>query len=167
MPVNQYQLFVDLDGVLADFDLGVRRACGREPSEMEPRRMWPVLARTPGFYARLEWMNGGRQLWNALRPFAPVILTGMPMGKWAEPQKRKWCSEKLGNHIPVLTGLSRHKPELARQWMEEHNQSGKIPLLIDDRLKQKGPWEDAGGVFILHLSTEDSLRTLRELGFKL
>ncbi len=164
---DKYQLFVDLDGVLADFNLGVRRAAGREPAELQPRRMWPLLARTPGFYARLEWMSDGPELWNALRPFAPVILTGMPMGQWAEPQKRQWCREKLGGHIPVLTGLSRHKPELARQWLEEQQQTGKIPLLIDDRLKQKEPWEDAGGVFILHLETESSLQALRELGFTL
>ena len=159
-----YQLFIDLDGVLVDFDGGVTRAAGRPPSELRPSEMWPVLARTPGFYARLDWLEGGRDLWEAVRPFGPAVLTGLPMGKWAEPQKREWCGRELGADVPVITGFARDKPALAAAWMEERGLAGRRPLLVDDRLKTQEPWEDAGGVFVLHLDAGRTLGALRDLG---
>lgn len=35
----------------------------------------------------LEWMSDGQELWNSIVGLQPTILTGLPMGKWAEPQK--------------------------------------------------------------------------------
>ncbi len=164
-PAEKYQLFVDLDGVLVDFETGVRRATGKEPSELHPRSMWPAIAGTKGFYDRLGWMPDGRDLWQVVNDFQPVILTGLPMGKWAEPQKRSWCERELSSDIPVITGMSRRKADLAHIWLEENELSDKTPILIDDRLKIKEPWEAAGGIFILHLSAADSIEKLKELGF--
>lgn len=163
--MRDYQLFVDLDGVLADFDAGVRRATGKEPSELHPGRMWPILARTPGFYADLSWMDDGLELWDAVKGFSPVILTGLPRGRWAEPQKRAWCARELGESVPVITCFSARKAERAGEWMEERGLEGKTPVLVDDRLKLKESWEEAGGTFILHLSAEGSLGELGRLGF--
>lgn len=162
---SDYQLFVDLDGVLVDFDSGVRHATGKDPAELTPRQMWPVLARTTGFYDSLSWMSDGRELWEALRTYSPAILTGLPMGKWAEPQKRSWCSRELGDEIPVITGMSRKKAELALEWLEKQNEERRTPVLIDDRLKIKESWETAGGIFVLHLDAETSLEALRGLSF--
>jgi hypothetical protein len=162
---DQFLLFIDLDGVLADFDRGVFKATGNDPSELHPGKMWPVLARTPGFYEGLEWMDDGPALWDAVKAFNPVILTGLPMGRWAEPQKRSWCARELGRDVPVIAGMSRHKAELARAWMVENRKDHLLPVLVDDRLKLKDPWEHAGGRFVLHLNTPDSLLLLAGLGF--
>ena len=167
MSTNEFQLFVDLDGVLADFDAGVRRVTGKDPSELHPRHMWPAVARTKGFYDQLDWMQDGRDLWTAVKKFSPAILTGLPMGKWAEPQKRSWCERELGTDIHVITGRSRHKADLAILWLEEQDMEEKTPVLIDDRLKMKESWEAAGGRFILHLSAAGSIEKLRELGYPL
>lgn len=35
----------------------------------------------------LDWMEDGRDLWDGVRDLQPTILTGLPMGDWAEPQK--------------------------------------------------------------------------------
>lgn len=165
MRMEGYQLFVDLDGVLADFDEGVRRITGKDPAELHPRRMWPAIAKTRGFYDSLNWMSDGRVLWDAVQDFDPVILTGLPMGKWAEPQKRSWCERELGPEIPVVTGMSRKKAELAAQWMEENGLGGRIPVLVDDRLKMKEAWEASGGHFILHLDAPGSIKELKALGY--
>ena len=155
---------MDLDGVLVDFEAGVREACGRDASEMKPSAMWPVLARTPRFYDRLGWMNDGRELWESVVHLNPVILTGLPMGQWAEVQKRSWCARELGEDVPVITGMSRHKADLAQAWLEEEENDHLTPVLVDDRLKLRESWEDMGGVFILHVSAEDSLNRLKEKG---
>ncbi len=167
MSTDQFQLFVDLDGVLVDFDAGVRRATGKDPSELHPRRMWPAIARTRGFYDRLDWIPDGRDLWSTVKYCSPVILTGLPMGKWAEPQKRSWCERELGADVHVITGMSRNKADLALLWLEEHHLEEKTPILIDDRLKIKEPWEAAGGKFILHLNAVGSIEDLKNLGYPL
>lgn len=163
--MNDYQLFLDLDGVLVDFDAGVRLAVGKDPAELHPSQMWPVLAKTPGFYDRLSWMADGRELWNAVAHLEPTILTGLPMGKWAEPQKRNWCSRELGNEVPVITGLSRHKAEMALAWLDDNGRRERIPVLVDDRLRLAESWQAMGGRFILHLNAQSSISALQDLGF--
>jgi len=161
---GKFQIFVDLDGVLADFDLGVKAITGKYPLEMTPGKMWRILASQKDFFSKLRWMPDGKKLWQAVLPYNPVILTGLPLGKWAEPQKRTWCRKELGESVPVITGMSKDKPFLAIDWLEENELDWKVPLLIDDRLKLKEPWENTGGIFILHLDTDSTIKELEEKG---
>lgn len=152
-----YKLFVDLDGVLADFEAAVIRITGRHPSEQPPRKMWPELARTPGFYEHLAWTSDGRALWEAVRDLRPTILTGLPLGRWAEPQKRAWCARELGPEVPVITCMSRDKARHAREATPE----GVVPLLIDDRERLRDSWEHMGGVFVHHTDAASSVAAIR------
>jgi hypothetical protein len=157
---TNYTLFVDLDGVLADFDAGVKAATGKLPSEMRPKQMWPRLARTPQFYAELDWMPDGRELWEYVASHDPIVLTGLPMGKWAEPQKREWCRRELGAEVEVITCMSRRKPAIAA----ERTGSGATPVIVDDRDRIREAWEEMGGIFIHHKSARQSIAELKELG---
>ena len=157
----KYRLFLDLDGVLADFDAGVVLATGQSPADLGDRRMWPILARTPGFYDTLPWMGDGRDLWQFSKGHHPTILTGLPLGKWAEPQKRAWCARELGAEVPVITCLSREKGQKAASLLEP----GEVMVLVDDRLKVQQAWEDAGGLFVLHTSAASSIEALVALGY--
>lgn len=154
-----YKLFLDLDGVLADFDAGVIELFGEPPSEIPPPRMWARIARTEGFYAELPWMPDGRQLWEFAAAFEPTILTGLPRGSWAEPQKRTWCARELGDEVPVITCMSREKADRGA----EATPPGKIPVLIDDRERLRDAWVEAGGVFIHHTGADSSITAIREL----
>ena len=141
-------VFVDLDGVLVDFDAGVRKIFGRNPSEIAPKTMWPRLARTPGFYDTLSWTNGGKELWEALRPYKPTICSGLPLGTWAGPQKMSWCRRELGEEVKVILCKSREKSLHCK---------GPRSILIDDRKEIGEAWDAAGGVFIHHV---DSMNTI-------
>jgi hypothetical protein len=157
---KKMQLFVDLDGVLADFDGAVRRICGAAPDAIDPGRMWKAVAHTSGFYEHLDWMPDGQELWAAVKSLEPIILTGLPRGNWAEPQKRRWCARELGQEVPVIACQSREKHLEARQVIDHD----VVPVLIDDRQKLQADWEDVGGIFIHHLSSVESLAALRTLG---
>lgn len=148
-------LFLDLDGVLADFDGGVRATTGCPPGDLAARVMWKALARHPDFYGTLDMMADAPDLWAFCAPSRPTILTGLPMGRWAEPQKRAWVARVLGADVPVVACLSRDK----------HLWSGPGHVLVDDRIDLRDRWEAAGGTFVHHTTAAASIAALRALGF--
>lgn len=148
-----FKLFLDLDGVLADFEARVMELTGRKADDQPSRRMWPILANPKhDFYNSLNWMSDGQELWEKTKMYNPTILTGLPMGNWAEAQKRTWCARMLGENVPVITCMARDKHTFARPG----------DVLVDDRVKAKSEWERVGGVFIHHTSTETSLAQLAQ-----
>ena len=60
------KIFFDMDGVLADFDRGVRELCGMEPVGQDDRTpekdaaQWARVREVDNFYDRLELMPGAR-----------------------------------------------------------------------------------------------------------
>lgn len=147
-------IFVDLDGVLVDFDAGVQRLTGKTPAQFQKQHglasFWSLLARTPDFYAKLPAHPDGPRIWRAVREYNPTILSGVPHGDWAAPQKRAWVKKYLGETVPVITCLSRDK----------HTYASPGAILIDDSAKLGPAWEAAGGLFIHHIDIE---RTLFEI----
>ena len=162
----KYVVFCDLDGVLVDFDRGVKELTGKLPTEQKTRHMWPRLAQTPDFYASLPWMPDGPELWRFIQPYGPIILTGLPLGKWAKPQKLEWCRRELGSHVRVLAGWSKDKARDARAYLEKEGLDGsRTPILIDDREKLQEAWENHGGIFIHHRDAPTTIAALKQLGF--
>ncbi|MBY0335352.1 MAG: hypothetical protein K2X11_01985 [Acetobacteraceae bacterium] len=149
------QLFLDLDGVLADFDRGVLEVTGRRPEELPLKSMWAALARAPRFFETLAMMEDAEALWRFCAPHRPTILTGLPLGGWAPAQKKAWVARILGAHVPVITCMSREKP----RW------SAPGHVLVDDRASAREGWERKGGTFLHHVSAEASIAALRGLGF--
>lgn len=156
---HRYWIFVDLDGVLADFEEGVHQHLQAAPSELAPARLWSSLSRIPDFYTHLPWMAEGKELWQHLKPLNPTILTGVPWGNWAKPQKYAWCKRELGPEVPVITCFSRQKAQEGRA----HTPKGKIPLLIDDRSLLRTSWEQLPGVFLHHENTRTTLQNLHDI----
>ncbi|WP_426957778.1 hypothetical protein [Muricoccus radiodurans] len=149
------QLFVDLDGVIADFDRGVKAVTGRRPEELSLKVMWAALAKAPRFFDTLEFMEDAEALWRFCAPHKPTILTGLPLGSWAPAQKKAWVARMLGAHVPVITCMSKEKP----RW----SQPGHV--LVDDRASAREGWEKKGGTFVHHVSAARSIAALRKLGF--
>jgi hypothetical protein len=151
-------VFLDCDGVLADFDKGAAEVFGMHPREYERRfglgKFWAALARSPDFFGNLDLMPDAMELFEAVRRLGPVILTGLPRGSWAEPQKRRWAERHFPG-VPVITTSAALK--------REHCHLGDA--LVDDRDKHRHLWERAGGVFIHHRNAAASIKRLRELGF--
>jgi len=147
------RLFLDADGVLADFDQGARRLLGLRPKEFIARHgrgtFWKRLAKAPNFYGSLPEMPDARMLFDAVEHLNPTILTGLPMGSWAAPQKVEWAAEHFPG-VPIITCMARDK--------HKHMKRGDV--LLDDREKHREEYEAAGVVFVHHKNAEDSLSQL-------
>lgn len=146
------KVFLDCDGVLADFDGHCEAVFGEKPvrEEGETKDRLKAQMRAHGsFYRDLPLKSDAMRLYEALAHANPVILTGCPEGGWAEPQKVAWAAEHFPG-VPILTCRSSQKYKHARHYS----------LLIDDYLKYAGLWRDAGGIFLHHKDTERTLATL-------
>ena len=156
MPVDQPNLFLDADGVLADFDAGAKALLGMTPREFEARRgrgaFWKRLANAPDFYASLPQMADARILFEAVKHLKPTILTGLPLGNWAAPQKVKWAAEHFPG-VPIITCMARDK----------HKYMKPGDVLVDDRENHRATYEAEGVIFVHHKNAEDSLRQLAKI----
>ena len=78
MGAKHPHLFLDCDGVLADFDAGAKNLLGMTPAEFEQRRgrgeFWKRLARAPDFYGQLSEMPDAQRLFRAVKHLKPTIL---------------------------------------------------------------------------------------------
>ena len=152
------QIYLDCDGVLADFNAGAEKILGLAPDAFERRhgaqQFWRKLAGADGFFEHLDLLPDARELYEAVRAKAPIILTGMPRGRWAEPQKRAWAARHFPG-VPMIATLAVQK--------REHCHPGDV--LVDDRLDHRGKWEDAGGLFIHHVSAAASIEELKAAGY--
>ena len=147
------QLYLDCDGVLADFDSGATAILGLPPRAYEQRhglgRFWSRLAAAPDFYFGLPLMPDAMVLFDAVKHLDPVILTGLPGGNWAAGQKVRWAARYFPG-TRIVTTLARDK--------RDHAKEGDV--LVDDQSKHRHLWEEVGGVFIHH---RNARRTLAEL----
>ena len=152
------QIYLDCDGVLADFDKAAEMILGAPPHIFEkrhgPGQFWKRLANAEGFFERLDPLPDAFELYEAVKAKGPIILTGMPHGKWAEPQKRRWAARHFPG-VPVITTTAALK--------REHCHPGDV--LVDDRSQHRRLWEQAGGLFIHHRSAKASIEALRSAGY--
>lgn len=149
------QLYLDCDGVLADFERGAAEVLGMPVEAFQkrynPGKFWQKLATAPDFYANLPPLPDAYRLFDAVKHLNPIILTGLPRGNWAAPQKERWAAE----HFPgtrIITCMAVDK--------RRHCQEGDV--LVDDTLKHRHLWEGAGGIFIHHKDAETSLSELSQ-----
>ena len=156
MANSQPDLFLDADGVLADFDAGVTKLLGMKPAAFEARHgrreFWKRIAKAPNFYGLLPPMADARTLFDAVEHLRPTILTGLPLGNWAAPQKVKWAAEHFPG-VPIITCMARDKHKFM--------QAGDV--LVDDRENHRAAYEKEGVIFVHHKNAKDSLTQLARI----
>jgi len=158
-----YKIFVDLDGVLANFDKKVKELTGKLPDQLVKKDMWNAIKKYykdgHQFYRELDLMPDANQLWNHIKVHDPIILTAT--GQKVESikqEKVEWCKE----HFPGVQMIGVvHSHEKANYIIRD---TEEISILIDDREKSINPWVAAGGVGILHTSARQTIKELKGLG---
>lgn len=150
------QVFVDLDGVLADFDTAHAKYFDYRPLKQQEHVDWALVKAIPDYFRNLPPMVDKDILCKYLSNITPepIILTGIPVSiPEAEQQKREWVKEHVGP-VKVICCLSKEK--------SLHAKPGD--LLIDDWERYKDLWIAKGGRWITHTSAENTIRQLKEIG---
>ena len=154
--ITEYQVYCDMDGVLTDFELGYEKLTGIDlKGEFQKGEdFWdPISKAGVGFWAGLQWMPGGKELWAYLKPFNPVLLSAPSREQSSRIGKAVWVKHKIPGTKLILR-YAKQKQQLATQ----------NSILIDDRQVNIDQWEAAGGIGILHTSTANTIQQLQKLG---
>lgn len=152
-------IYLDMDGVIADFDCFFKCSFGVLPSQVSSEERWQRVVEHPNYWADLPKKNDADKLVNYLREYGFTILTGVPVigGKKAEVEKKIWLKKHYGMDKDIICCLGREKSKFCR--------TGDI--LIDDWAPNIERWIQAGGIGILHTSIENTLEQLKQLGYNL
>jgi hypothetical protein len=154
--VMDYKIYCDMDGVLADFESGYEELTGIDlrGEFQKGEDFWdPISKAGVGFWAGLKWMPDGQKLWDYLKPFNPVLLSAPSREQSSRIGKHVWVKHKIPGTKLILRYASQ-KQELATP----------ESILIDDRQVNIDQWEAAGGIGILHTSTDNTIKQLQKLG---
>jgi 5'(3')-deoxyribonucleotidase len=130
------KIYVDMDGVLADFDAWK----DAQPEITDDPSLWEAVCKIPHFYSILKPMPEAHRLMSYLQslhiPLA--ILTGIPRKTTvpdAEFDKSEWTLKNFG-HIEFHIGPFSQ---------DKQNWSGPGLILIDDKPVNIQQWEAKGG----------------------
>ena len=156
-------LYLDLDGVIADFNEYAQRTLGLPPSQgIYPNDKWQKLAENPRIYRDLLKTPYAEELVRRCvkfcleRNYEYAFLTAVPKGndvKWAFYDKVEWA-QKYFPGVPVFFGpFSKDK--------HQHCKPGDI--LIDDRVSNIEEWQAAGGIAIHHTDIDTTFAELAKL----
>ena len=153
----KYKIYVDMDGVLVDFDGGYEKLTGmttREADEKGPEFFWkPISKAGAKWWITLNWMSDGKQLWDYVKKYNPELLSAPSREEASKMGKRIWVKRELPGAKLILRSADK-KQEFA----------SPTSILIDDREKNIEQWEAAGGIGILHTDTSSTIKKLKELG---
>jgi len=155
------QIYLDLDGVMADFDRHFLELFGMESKDLDDPTLWKKINGYGKFFLELPLCPGAMDFFETIRARNPIVLTACPKTNYqvAAIQKREWVREHLGTDIQVLPVLGGKNKVL---FMHK-----KGDILIDDFEKNCIPWREHGGEAIVHRNfeyTRKQLTAIDELG---
>ena len=115
------------------------------------------------FWANLDWMIGGQQLYKFISRYNPNVLSAY--------SDKDATGSKTGkmNWLKKNTKFKRSKINLVLRDQKKKfakDNDGKANILIDDYEKNIKEWEQAGGIGVIYTNAPNTIRELKKLGFK-
>jgi hypothetical protein len=154
-------IYCDMDNVLVDFLKGAEEVIGGPFARFASDERWAKINNTKGFWADLDWMPGGRKLYQFIARYDPYILSAY---SGHDPSSKNGKIKWLSKH----TKFSRSKIKLVKRADKKDyaTTDGKPNILIDDYIKNIKEWEAKGGIGIHHTNISKTLAELKRQGFK-
>ena len=154
---TEYTIYCDMDSVLVDFDRGYQELTGITSQQADANGVeafWEPLTKAGAkFWITLQWMPDGKQLWDYIKKYNPILLSAPSREESSKLGKRVWVKREL----PGVKLILKYAPQ-------KQEYASPTSILIDDRQKNIDQWEAAGGIGILHTNTANTIKQLQQLG---
>ena len=156
------RIYLDMDGVLADFNTGVEYLTGEEfpntpdghnnydlrKEELTNKRLFRMLPPMHDMYDLVGYVRHTGLPWEIL------TAAGTVNRELVVYDKNEWIKEHVSPTVVVVCTMS---------GSQKGGFATEGGVLIDDRQKNLDAWEANGGIGILHTSAEDTINQLKEL----
>jgi len=163
------RIFCDMDSVLVDFVQSFKDKVGITPDEYEATRgkkeFWKLITYWgEDYWATLPWMPDGKDLWSYISKHDPIILSAAEAGYMIRG-KCRWLQDEVGYTDTPITDPTSWKGQSKITMNKDKYKFILNPgdILIDDTPKKIDPWNEHGGIGILHTSTQNTIDKLKEL----
>ena len=153
-----YTIFCDMDGVLVNFEKGYTELTNTIPTKSfnGKAEFWePISKAGAQWWANLDWMPDGQELWRYIKKYKPNILSSPSQDPSSKVGKEAWLKMNLQNSYKKAYFYNRSNKQLF---------SDKNRILIDDLPQTIDEWNAKGGIGILHTSAANTIKELKKLG---
>ncbi len=162
-----YKIYLDMDGVVADFEQRFKDLSGMGPREFESKygknEFWDFIdeKHKVGFWVGIPPMEGAKQLVDYVSKHDYVMLTAPSIKKQSRLGKALWIRNHTGDIFPskptVIFKAAKEKHKVKPSLTEKD-------ILIDDKASTIDNWNAAGGTGILYTSANQAISELKKLG---
>ena len=155
---QNYVIYCDMDGVIADFDKRFMELTNMSPDRYEQiygiEQFWNFIDNIIGvrFWVGIPWMQDGKQLWEYIKKYKPTLLSAPSRNNESRLGKRLWVKKHIPGTKLILASRA-----------NKQDYSKPNAILIDDRPDTIIEWENKGGIGILHKSAEETIQKLKSL----
>ena len=164
---SEYYIYLDMDGVVADFDKRFNDLSGMMPQEYVNKNglndFWDLIdeKHKVSFWRGIELMPGAQKLVKYIEQHPFEMLTAPSIKKQSIIGKGLWVKDKIGT-------LYSTKPKVTyRSAKQKHTVKPnltKFDILIDDKGSTIDRWNAAGGTAILYQNADQVINDLKKLG---
>lgn len=173
---NKYKIYVDMDGVLADFEGKFKEINSEHLYTAEyitkygKNSFWKLIDsyNRQHFFESLNWMSGGKELWYFVTSnFSYVkILTSLGKSDRGDEHltrdgKRGWLKKNLPDlrDEDIITVESRGRKKAY---------ASPTSIIIDDTMSIIDDWRENNGIAIHHTNADKTIKELQKhTSFKL
>lgn len=154
----KHRIFLDLDGVVADFDAKFKQKFGMTADQADEKQiLWKLMHNVQDFYLEMPLMPDAHELVAYLKSleYPTIVLTAIPRRNTmphVEEHKKTWVKENLGDLEFRIGPFSRDKVKHLEY---------STDILIDDRRSNIEAWDAAGGIAIHHLNAAKTISILQ------
>lgn len=153
VPQSDFTIFLDMDGVISDFDTHLDTHNKRDENG---RTKWNEL--DYDWFSTMPVFEGARDFYYNLKDLAPVkFLTAPTLNPDCYSAKAAWISQKFIEK----NGKYALKNLMITNSKDKCYIAAPKRILVDDRIKNIEEWEEAGGIGIHH--TGDFAETLKKV----
>ena len=155
-------VYVDMDGVIADFDKGFYDITGMNTDNVDDSELWAAIDAhgKAKFFSELPWMAGGKDLWTFVTSnFLQVkILSALGKSDKVDKQTTQGKTAWLRHNIPSL-----HQDDiiLVENKHRKRHYSKPGDIIIDDTPVVIQEWIKKGGIGLLHKTASATIAELK------
>ncbi len=163
---TEYKIYVDMDGVVADFDQRFLDLSGMMPREYEAKygrdAFWEFIDEGENklkFWVGIPQMSDAQSLMDYVSQYDYEMLTSPSIKQQSLMGKGLWIKNQTKN------GLFKSKPKVNYRFAKKKIEfAAPNHILIDDKASTIDSWNSKGGIGILHTSAADTINQLKKLG---